>query len=450
MKVEYLLYLTPVEELMFNFLFNGIEKVELDGVRKVRRIGLANGKLKALLREVGKSVAGSDVDANDVLCDFIERLIANGIIKRVGERCDSESIGVLETSVTKESIVCISIPERSVRAVSQKGRKLIEIAQSRVQAIENLLGFVRENIDGSHFEAKKWRRRLDSVYNLVHNAGAAGASRWLVAAKGFEKYEFDSGAEPAPPAAKPEGKQEIRRNFDEFVALLDKIMQEKSVDATKAKVQIKEVTVAFEKERQLLTEAIGRCEDFDNSEYRSLLAEKQRLKAVLAEGTALPDAYALVIADLKTVVFPAAEEVSPAEPPLPPPPAAAKPNVVARKDRKANGSMANLVILDRYKHAKIPQKLVLLVAISKLKDEWFAPVHVFELSKEIDPEMTVRRIATAVSSEIRRPEKTALFTFKIANDQDKEGLGLKKSTKYLYRLSAAGLALAREVISFQL
>ena len=62
MKVEYLLYLTPVEELMFNVLFNGIEKVELDETRKARRIRLANGKLKNLLDEVGQISGNKDHD----------------------------------------------------------------------------------------------------------------------------------------------------------------------------------------------------------------------------------------------------------------------------------------------------------------------------------------------------------------------------------------------------
>lgn len=183
------LFVLPSEWLVIEKLFQSTADSIVGGL-SVPRVGLANGALRQLEKDVAAISMISEGEACNSVAEVVDHLVDGNIFSRVGERKDKEPIGILQPNCLLSELTVVQVQRRETKVVPKSVFKKLRAFWQAKTSVENLSSSLRDmKYATTAAECSRWVKRL-RLLELFVNMGTTKDPVWVRTLPGFERYAY--------------------------------------------------------------------------------------------------------------------------------------------------------------------------------------------------------------------------------------------------------------------
>ena len=440
MKKKLLFYLTPAEQIVFDYLFKNVELVDVVGqTEKVKRVGLGNGRTENLIARLCAIDEIIDhVEAEDFLCVIIEEFKRAGVLRSTAKRFDCHDIGIVEVIMEKEEIIVERIVSREKIEINLAVFSVAVLDLSGRDYIASIASLIREvHPDISKVSSDWIRRILINKLKLFMIIDRKPKTRGYIlrAWPAFEMYTcVKSDKSTTSKKFEPEAQQEVKQLNSENTKVLDvtgkvkerlQYWSEQRDVYTAILENLRGAKVRVQEELLAIVEA---GEVIDSENYNKLCLELKEFvndpenEKILS----MVISYTNVLADLNRDVV-STEKVS------------------DKKSESETVGIANeqnvlKTLPDGFQALTYIDRLLLSLSV-RLGEGWFTGQSVYK--NTVDLELTDGQLANALNA--LHSNRMWLDT-KLLTEEQRVELGLGTQAKYLYKISSTGAERLKEIM----
>lgn len=463
------LFVLPQEWLVIERFFQSAADSMVSGLN-VPRVGLTNGALRQLEKEVASVSSISEGAACNFVAEVVGHLVDGNIFSRVGERKDREPIGILQPNCLLSELTILQIPTRETKIVPKSVFKKLRAFWQAKTSVANLSLSLREmGYAKTAAECNRWVKRL-RLLELFVNMGTAKEPIWVRTLPGFEKFAYQiveddtrhsylkdekgrsrklrsrgAMAKDIVPASAGEKASEIEpppikvaqlRSSDGIVVFLTQRLQVLEEQEEEEKEVIVEARKELETIKVKINNALRDGKEIDEKVVRDYNENKRMLdrpQKPNKERQMLISAYSQVLADLKEWVSADA------------PPAESGARIVLTPS-----VLAEIAVTDKFKSLSGPGKIAVITVGSPFAETGFYSSQMIHYIVEKGMKFWEKRDFHSFLAGACRPVKkrAAFFVRAIipfdGRPQAKENCD--KRVKFFHQLTDAGREFARQFL----